>query len=157
MPSVQNPLAHSPAPSHACPPLFLHVPDAQEYPAAQSEPVEHDVLHAPAEQTYGKQSWMPASWQFPLPSHVWTMLRVVTPAHVAARQTVPPAYSLHPRLPSHTPFRLHEAAPSSGHSPSGSVPSEIAEHTPTPPVRLHLSHVPPHLVLQHTPSVQKPP
>jgi hypothetical protein len=63
---------------------------------------------------------------------------------------------LHDLDPLHTPLRSHEAAPSSGHSRSGSAPSGIAEQVPTLPVRLHFSHVPEHRVLQHTPSAQKP-
>jgi hypothetical protein len=92
----------------------------------------------------------------PVPSHVWATLLVVVSAQMDARQTAPGGYSLHLRPPSHTPLRLHDAAPSSGHSPSGSVPSGTAVQTPTLPARLHFSHVPPHRALQQTPSAQKP-
>lgn len=62
-------------------------------------------------------------------------------------------------MPSHSPSRLQEFAPSSGHSSSGSVADFTAAQTPSvPPVLLAAQawHAPEHGASQHTPSTQLP-
>ena len=54
-------------------------------------------------------------------------------AQVVAPQLVPEAYCSHEPAPLHMPSRLQEAAPSSGHSLSGSVPLAIDAHVPFDP------------------------
>jgi hypothetical protein len=54
----------------------------------QSPEVAHGLLHAPAEQTYGEQSWVPLSAQLPAPSQVSARVSTV-PLHEAAMQVVP--------------------------------------------------------------------
>jgi hypothetical protein len=117
--------------------------------------VPQDVLHPALLQRYGEQAWVPLSAQLPSPSQVSAFVKTAL-LHEEAAQTVPDAYSLHALAPLQKPFRSQEAAPSSGHSPSGSVPSEMAVQTPTLPVRLHFSQMPAHRLLQHTPSAQNP-
>ena len=89
------------------------------------------------------------------PLHVSAAFSLVADAHDDETQTVPAEYVWHSLAPSQTPFRLHSAADSSGHSSSGSVPNLIGAHVPlaTPvAASLHPSHTPSHGASQHTPS-----
>jgi hypothetical protein len=139
---------------HATPLFFRHtcVVVLHEYPGAQSELPVQVVVHMLLTQEKGEQSVAPPSWQLPFPSQVWALLSM-EPAQFGFSQTVPEAYSLHARLPSHIPLRSQVPAPSSGHSLSGSVLTATAAHVP---LLLHLSQKPPQRTEQHTLSVQKP-
>jgi len=61
----------------------------------------------------------------------------------------PPWFCLHPPLPSQT-FVVP------AHSLAGSSPLPMFVHVPNEPARLQAWHVPGHVLLQQTPSVQKP-
>jgi hypothetical protein len=65
-------------------------------------------------------------------------------------------YFLQLPAPSQNPFCPHEAAVSSAHSLSGSVPFAIGLHVPMVPGILQALHVPLQVVLQQTPSTQTP-
>ncbi len=84
----------------------------------------------------------------------WPALQVVAP------QATPEAYSLHAWLPSQFPFFLQVMAPSSAHSPSGSVSTFTAPQTPLAPapflVTEQASHVPAQALSQQKPSTQLP-
>jgi hypothetical protein len=72
--------------------------------------------------------------------------------HVLVPQAVPAPYTRQAPFPSHEPSRSHEAAPSSGHSASGSVPLATLPQVPLLPEPLraaeHAVHAPAHAVLQ---------
>jgi hypothetical protein len=90
-PSTHLPLTHSESPLHDRPLMSLHmlVMKSHAWFGAQSEGELHAVRQAPERQTKGVQSWVPLSWQVPLPLQVWDLSRVVLPLHDAATQSVP--------------------------------------------------------------------
>jgi len=77
-----------------------------------------------------------------------------------APQLTPGAYLAQAPLPSHWPFRAQVAAPSSGHSLSGSESAATFSQAPSRPepflAALHAWQVPLQAVSQQTPSTQLP-
>lgn len=77
-----------------------------------------------------------------------------------APQLVPDSYFLQPPLPSQSPFRLQVAAPSSGHSLSGSESSATFAQVPSAPAPFFAAvqawQAPVQGASQHTPSTQFP-
>jgi hypothetical protein len=94
------------------------------------------------------------STHVPVPLHLSATYRVSLEQEAAAH-IVSNAYSLHAWFPSQEPSRLHDAAPSSGHSSSGSLPSAYGSQRPGTPSNKQFSQAPLHLDSQQTPSVQK--
>ncbi len=78
------------------------VPPTQAMPASQSALVLQAVVHAPALQANGWQSWMPGAWQVPRPSHVPGVFRRF-PVQVGATHWVSRAYFEQLPMPSHRP------------------------------------------------------
>jgi hypothetical protein len=73
--------------------------------------VVHDVRQAAfVPQTYGLQLVGVAATQAPVPLHACAGVKT-TPAHVAAAQVVPAAYSRHAPAPSHIPSVPQPMAP----------------------------------------------
>jgi hypothetical protein len=79
---------------------------------------------------------------------------------VVEPQLVPDSYFLQPPLPSQSPFRLQVAAPSSGHSLSGSESSAMFSQVPSAPAPFFAAvqawQLPVQGESQHTPSTQFP-
>src|SRR5262245_52259022 len=99
--------------------------------------------------------------QFPKPSQTCPLTRL--PAHAVGPHETPCAYKRQAPAPSHWPSRLQGFMESSAgvavHSLSGSMPSLMGKHVPFAPPVLTAEQArqrPPHVLLQHTPSTQKP-
>ncbi len=124
-------------------------------PASAAHVVAHWVVSA---QTYGEHCPVVDGLQMPRPLQAWPVC--VPAAHVVAPQATPAAYCLQAWLPSQSPFFLHVVAPSSAHSPSGSVSTLIAAQMPFAPepflVTEQASHVPAQALSQQKPSTQLP-
>jgi hypothetical protein len=159
-PSTQLPKAHwfGSAGLHVAPFIFFatHVPPAplQYVPPAQSVSVLHVLAHAPDVQRNGAQPCALALHA--PPAHLPASWSVAVLVHVADEQVVPSAYFWHRPAPSHLPFVPQVVAPWSEQLPFGSVvPAAIGAQTPVPE-RLQAWHDPQLLLLQQTPSTQKP-
>lgn len=110
-------------------------------------------------QVYAPQELVPLSTHVPVPLHRSAVDNVLF-VQLAARQTVEAGYWAQAPAPPHKPLVPQDAAPSSEHSSSGSVPAAMFPHVPSAPEPFlaaeHAWQAPPHAVLQHTPSVQLP-
>ena len=91
-PSTQNALAHSCAPMHAAPPVFLgmQAPAAQNCPGAHCASMVHMFAHAAPMQENAPQLRVPLSTQVPMPSQVSGFVWVPL-LQLPAKQTVPEA------------------------------------------------------------------
>jgi hypothetical protein len=158
-PSVQKPDAHSAPFVQAAPLNFWPQLPATHFVPAQSasdEQVEKQALVV-VSQPKGAHSVSGPALHRPLPSQTLPPLTAV-PSQVPARQTVPAAYLRHAPAPSHVPSRPQVPTSPLGHSLAarGTAPSEMNEQVPGAPTPLQVLHVSVQLVLQQTPSAQKP-
>jgi hypothetical protein len=149
----QSPFLVQAAPFAAAP---VQAPATHVLPATQSVPRVHEVLHAvPDAQMYGAQLVGVGLLHAPRPSQRVSMR---TPELHDVPHTVVLEYREHAPLPSHEPVVPQLVAPASAHSLSGSAPVAIMPHTPSVPppflAVVQATHLPPHAVSQHTPSVQ---
>jgi hypothetical protein len=77
--------------------------------------------------------------------------------HTAIRQLTPAAHFRHAPAPLHRPSLPHVLAAAGGQPPRGSTPPlGTSVHVPTAPPTMQLRHSDWQLVLQQTPSAQKP-
>ena len=148
-PSAQNPLAHCEACMHATPAASSHAP------APLHSPAGHSLAVSSPERTGAHEPFVPPVKVAVHASHV--------PSHTSPQQTpstqkllaqsvfiaqVSPRPFLQPPAPSQTAAPMHSFA--------GSLPNPMFAHVPSAPATLHALHVPPQVLSQQTPSVQKP-
>jgi len=131
-------------------------PIVQTFPATQSPFAAQLVRQAsPDAQVYAPHDDATTIRQVPPPLHVRAGIDIA-PLQLAPAHTVPLAYRRQAPVPSQAPSVPQLAAPWSAQWLSGSVPAGTAMHRPSLPAIAHDRQLPPHAVVQQTPSMQKP-